>query len=58
MTQLLDLICPVCREPLPERGNRRVRIPWLGGKQRLVHEACAPRVEAQDALPVDQRRQQ
>lgn len=46
------LVCPVCREPLPERGNRRVRIPWEGGRLRLVHAgACAEAVEAQGALP-------
>ena len=44
------LICPVCREELPERGNRRVRIPWLSGRLKLVHDACAPLVVAQGVL--------
>jgi hypothetical protein len=46
----IELRCPVCHEPLPERGNRRVRIPWLAGKPRLVHPACAPQAEAQASL--------
>lgn len=45
--------CPVCNEPLPERGNRRVPIPRLGGRRRLVHPACADLVERQARLEVD-----
>ena len=43
-------VCPVCSEELPERGNRRLPIPWLGGRVRLVHAACAPLVDAQGQL--------
>lgn len=44
------LICPVCREELPERGNARRRIPWLHGRARLVHPDCARVVDAQGAI--------
>lgn len=42
-------ICPVCREELPERGNRRLHVPGRG--LRLVHAgSCAEQVEAQGVL--------
>lgn len=44
--------CAVCRDELPERGNRRVPIPWLGGRRRLVHARCVGEVEAQATLDV------
>lgn len=42
--------CPVCGEDLPERGNRRRRIPWRGGRKYLVHAACAERLDAEPQL--------
>lgn len=43
-------LCPLCRKPLPARGNRRVAIPHLGGKRRLVHPECAAEVGRQLTL--------
>jgi hypothetical protein len=40
-------ICPLCKKPLPARGNKRARIPHLGGKTRLVHPGCAADVAKQ-----------
>lgn len=43
-------ICPVCRQELPESGNRRVYVPWKRGF-RLVHAGdCFERVDAQLVL--------
>lgn len=42
--------CPHCGEPLPARGNRRVAIPRLGGRRRLVHAGCALELEQQQTL--------
>jgi hypothetical protein len=42
--------CAVCREELPARGNRRIPIPHLGGRKRLVHATCAEEVERQQTL--------
>ena len=42
--------CPVCREELPEKGNKRRRIPNRGGRRMLVHAACAEFVDAQVTL--------
>lgn len=42
--------CPVCLEPLPERGNRRVYVPWKRAF-KLVHDgACADAIDAQGVL--------
>lgn len=42
--------CPVCREELPERGNRRVRVPGRSG-WALVHAGeCFDLVDAQGVL--------
>lgn len=42
--------CPVCRQELPERGNRRVYVPWKRGF-RLVHAgACFDAIDAQGVL--------
>lgn len=46
------LICPVCREPLPAQGNRRIAIPSQGGRKRLVHEGCAEELLRQQTLDV------
>jgi hypothetical protein len=49
-------ICPVCREELPERGNRRRYVPWKRGF-RLVHAgACAEAIDAQGVLELEQRK--
>jgi hypothetical protein len=46
-------ICPVCRQELPERGNRRRYVPWKRGF-RLVHAgACADAIDAQGLLDLD-----
>lgn len=43
-------VCPVCGVELPERGNRRLYVPWRRG-YRLVHAGvCADQVEAQGVL--------
>lgn len=48
-------ICPICREELPERGNRRVYVPWKLG-YRLVHAgACADVIDAQGVLDFEQK---
>jgi hypothetical protein len=48
-------ICPVCREELPERGNRRLYVPWKRGF-RLVHAgACADAIDAQGVLDLERR---
>lgn len=45
-------ICPVCGDELPERGNRRVYVPWKRG-YRLVHAgACFDAIDAQGVLAV------
>lgn len=45
-------ICPVCRLELPERGNRRVYVPWKRG-YRLVHAGeCFQAIDAQGVLAV------
>ena len=45
--------CPVCRQQLPERGNRRVRVPGYSG-WRLVHDgACFEAIDAQAVLDLD-----
>jgi hypothetical protein len=38
---------------LPDRGNRRVAIPWLGGRRRLIHAACKPDVDAQTVIDLE-----
>lgn len=44
--------CAVCGEELPERGNRRVYVPWKRGF-RLVHaDDCAGLIEAQGVLDI------
>lgn len=48
--------CPVCRGELPERGNRRVRLPWKPG-WALVHDGeCYERVVAQGMLDLEPTR--
>lgn len=47
---LWEELCALCRKPLPLRGNRRVAIPWLGGRKRKVHAACAEELERQQTL--------
>lgn len=48
-------ICPVCREELPERGNRRVYVPWKRGF-RLVHAGkCFDAIDAQGVLELDRK---
>lgn len=42
--------CAVCREDLPAKGNRRIPIPHLQGRKRLVHAGCAEEVERQQTL--------
>ncbi len=43
-------LCPACGEELPDRGNRRLRVPGRPG-WRLVHAGgCAERIEAQLVL--------
>jgi hypothetical protein len=47
--------CPVCREELPERGNRRVYVSWKRG-YRLVHAgACCDAIKAQGVLELERR---
>lgn len=46
----LEVICPVCQEPVPEQGFRRMRIPWKDGRRLRVHAGCAATVEAQGTL--------
>lgn len=47
--------CPVCRQELPEKGNRRRYVPWLLGF-RLVHaDACAAAIDAQGVLELDRK---
>lgn len=42
-----ERLCPVCGDPLPGRGNRRLYVPGKKGL-KLVHAgACAETVEAQ-----------
>ncbi len=47
---ILELPCPVCGDPVPQRGYLWRRVPWLSGKPRMVHPACAPSVDAQERL--------
>lgn len=48
-------VCPVCREELPERGNRRVYVPWKRGF-RLVHVgACFDAIDAQGVLDLERK---
>jgi hypothetical protein len=42
--------CPVCREELPERGNRRVRVPGRRGWSLVHAGACAAAIDAQGVL--------
>lgn len=44
------LICAVCGKPLPLRGNRRLPIPSLRGRKKLVHAECAELVEQQQTI--------
>lgn len=46
-------LCAVCRELLPDRGNRRVAIPRLGGQKRLVHASCVETIDRQLTLTVE-----
>lgn len=54
----LEILCPVCREPVPEKGFRRLRIPSQGGRRgRVCSDECASVVEAQATLlPLDELR--
>lgn len=51
----LEILCPVCREPVPDKGFRRVRVPSQGGRRgRVCSDECAAVVEAQATLLVDE----
>lgn len=45
-----EFLCPVCGDPVPDQGFRRLRIPWKNGRRMRVHPGCAPAVEAQATL--------
>lgn len=48
---ILAETCVVCGRPLPIRGNRRVSIPWLHGRKKLVHAECVDEVARQATIP-------
>lgn len=42
--------CASCGTELPARGNRRRRVPRLGGKLRIVCPPCAEEIDAQATI--------
>jgi hypothetical protein len=48
-----ELRCGNCGVELPPRGNKRRRVPRLGGKLKIVCEACAKSIDRQQTLESD-----
>jgi hypothetical protein len=42
--------CADCRREIEPTGNKRRRVPRLGGKVRIVCTACADAIDAQAVL--------
>jgi hypothetical protein len=48
-----ELRCANCGVELPPTGNRRRRVPRLGGKVRIVCDDCARSIDNQQTLDAD-----